>query len=60
MCTYQMINILNRNATTRNLVGKLTVWLYISLSKMFRSRTQRQDGKYTCIYVYIFKQIFVP
>ena len=26
---------------------------------MFQSRTQRQDGKYTCIYVYIFKQIFV-
>ena len=31
MCTYQIISILNRNATTRNLVGKLTVWLYISL-----------------------------
>ena len=37
-------------------------WLYgfIALSKVFQSRTQRQDGKYTCIYVYIFKQIFVP
>ena len=31
MWTYQMIIILNRNAKTRHLVGKLTVWLDISL-----------------------------
>ena len=35
MCTYQIINILNR--TSRNLVGKLTVWLYISLKDVSES-----------------------
>ena len=36
MCTYQIINILTRNATTRNLVGKLTVWLNILSQRCFR------------------------
>ena len=37
ICTYQIINILNRNTTSRNLVGKLTVWLYISLKDVSES-----------------------
>ena len=51
MCTYQIINILNRNATTRNLVGKLTVWLNILSQRCFRVGP---SVKTVNIHVYIF------
>ena len=59
MCTYQIINILNRNATTRNLVGKLTVWLNILSQRCFRiGPSVKTVNIHVYTYIFLNKYLF--
>ena len=59
MCTYQIINILNRNATTRNLVGKLTVWLDILSQRCFRvGPSVKTVNIHVYTYIFLNKYLF--
>ena len=59
MCTYQIINILNRNATTRNLVGKLTVWLNILSQRCFKvGPSVKTVNIHVYTYIFLNKYLF--